>query len=272
MAQDYYRLLGIKRNASHEEIHKAHRRQIRLWRNRLNAPDLKLRQEAERMLVDLDAAKKVLLNGKNYRRNYRQRPDRSFSLLDNLMNAPKIVSKGVYRSLRHILIVILSAIIEILKFAFRVLKFLFITLQLLIGLGGMLEFILRLRSQTMDLAAIGLLCNYFAMSVVAFIYYYDDKRKAQRGLWRTKEATLHYLSLGGGWLGAFLGQVLLRHKSSKESFQLVYWLTVLFHASIWLYFIPPTFHYAIPQNIIQIINIFLLLISLNAIGRKGKFG
>ena len=271
MAQDYYQLLGIRRSATHEDINKAYRRQMRLWRNRLNAPDLELRQEAERMLVNLDRAKKALLNGKRDGGNYHKRQAKTFSLFDNLKNAPKIVVKGLYRALQHLLLFILAIVTGILKFVFKLLVVLFVGLQLIIGFSGLWQFIEGVQSQTMDLAAIGLACNYFSMSVVAFMFYYDDKKKAQRGQWRTQESTLHYLELGGGWLGAFLGQVFLRHKSSKESFQLVYWLIVLFHCSLWLFFIPASFPYAIAPRNILIVNIVLLLVALNAISRKGKF-
>lgn len=65
MVSDYYKLLNLKRTATDAEINKAYRQQT-LWRSRLNAPDLKLRQEAELMLVELEAAKNVLLNTKSY--------------------------------------------------------------------------------------------------------------------------------------------------------------------------------------------------------------
>jgi uncharacterized membrane protein YsdA (DUF1294 family) len=38
---------------------------------------------------------------------------------------------------------------------------------------------------------------------------------------------LHLLELLGGWLAAFLAQRRLRHKSSKGSYQFVFWLIVL---------------------------------------------
>ena len=60
--KDYYQLLNIGRTATEAEINKAHRQQLRLWRNRTNAPDLERRQEAERVLEELDAAKKILLD------------------------------------------------------------------------------------------------------------------------------------------------------------------------------------------------------------------
>ena len=60
--KDYYQLLNLSRTASTEEINKAYRQQLRLWRNRTNAPNLEHRQEAERVLQELDAAKKILLD------------------------------------------------------------------------------------------------------------------------------------------------------------------------------------------------------------------
>ena len=41
------------------------------------------------------------------------------------------------------------------------------------------------------------------------------------------EAQLHLLELLGGWPGALLAQRRLRHKCSKRSYQIVFWLIVL---------------------------------------------
>ena len=68
---------------------------------------------------------------------------------------------------------------------------------------------------------------YVGASVVTFIAYAVDKSAAVRGNWRTPESTLHMLSLSGGWPGALLAQQLLRHKSAKREFQLVFWGTVM---------------------------------------------
>ncbi|WP_040500587.1 DUF1294 domain-containing protein, partial [Ideonella sp. B508-1] len=45
--------------------------------------------------------------------------------------------------------------------------------------------------------------------------------------WRTPESTLHWMGLLCGWPGALLAQQVLRHKTSKTSFIVVFWLTVL---------------------------------------------
>ncbi len=65
-----------------------------------------------------------------------------------------------------------------------------------------------------------------AASVVTFLAYFEDKRRAQRADWRTPERTLHVMALLGGWPGAFLAQRTFRHKSAKVSFLVVFWLTV----------------------------------------------
>ena len=78
------------------------------------------------------------------------------------------------------------------------------------------------------------LLAYPLFSLVAFFAYWRDKRSAEQGAWRTPEQTLHLLELLGGWPGAFLAQRLLRHKTRKPSYQLVFWAIVLLHQVIWL--------------------------------------
>lgn len=76
----------------------------------------------------------------------------------------------------------------------------------------------------LPLAVVGL---YLLASVIAFIAYALDKSAAQRDQRRTRESTLHLLALIGGWPGALAAQRLLRHKSSKPSFQSTFRLTVI---------------------------------------------
>lgn len=66
-----------------------------------------------------------------------------------------------------------------------------------------------------------------AMSGLTYWIYAVDKRRAEEGMWRVSEANLHLLELLGGWPGAFLAQRQLRHKCSKGSYQMVFWLIVL---------------------------------------------
>ncbi|WP_293937380.1 DUF1294 domain-containing protein [Iodobacter sp.] len=69
--------------------------------------------------------------------------------------------------------------------------------------------------------------GYLLMSIVAFIAYAVDKSAAKNNRWRTQESTLHFLGLLGGWPGALLAQWVLRHKSKKAAFMVVFWATVL---------------------------------------------
>jgi uncharacterized membrane protein YsdA (DUF1294 family) len=77
---------------------------------------------------------------------------------------------------------------------------------------------------------------YLALSLITFFAYALDKSAARKGAWRTKESTLHLLSLLGGWPGALVAQHKLRHKSRKEEFRVVFWATVILNcgALLWL--------------------------------------
>jgi uncharacterized membrane protein YsdA (DUF1294 family)/cold shock CspA family protein len=75
------------------------------------------------------------------------------------------------------------------------------------------------------------LLGYAGLSSIAFLAYALDKSAAVAGRWRIAEQTLHILSICGGWPGALLSQQLLRHKTSKQSFIAVFWLTVVVNIS-----------------------------------------
>jgi uncharacterized membrane protein YsdA (DUF1294 family)/cold shock CspA family protein len=68
---------------------------------------------------------------------------------------------------------------------------------------------------------------YFVASTVAFVAYALDQSAARNNQWRTPESTLHLFALIGGWPGALAAQNLLRHKTKKQSFQIVFWVTVM---------------------------------------------
>lgn len=75
---------------------------------------------------------------------------------------------------------------------------------------------------------------YPVMSLVTFALYADDKSRARQGKRRIPEKTLHLSELIGGWLGGFVAQQILRHKSSKESYQSVFWAIAILHIGFWL--------------------------------------
>lgn len=65
------------------------------------------------------------------------------------------------------------------------------------------------------------------LSVVTGATYVADKRAAQAGRWRVQESTLHVLDVAGGWPGALVARHLVRHKTRKQPFRSVFWLTVV---------------------------------------------
>ena len=77
---------------------------------------------------------------------------------------------------------------------------------------------------------------YLMASIVCFAVYARDKSAARRGQRRTPERTLLLLGLAGGWPGAVLAQQWLRHKTRKQPFQNLFWLSVAAHVGLagWL--------------------------------------
>ena len=82
------------------------------------------------------------------------------------------------------------------------------------------------------LAAVGWLdmswlALYYGASIITHGVYAWDKTAAQNADRRIPESMLHLMSLVGGWPGALIAQVLLRHKTRKPSFLIGYWFTVI---------------------------------------------
>ncbi|MCE4934477.1 DUF1294 domain-containing protein [Aliivibrio fischeri] len=71
-----------------------------------------------------------------------------------------------------------------------------------------------------------LLVLYLGMSLITYAMYAVDKNAAKKGNWRTPENTLHVLSLLGGWPGALFAQNQFRHKSKKQPFKTILWITI----------------------------------------------
>lgn len=58
----------------------------------------------------------------------------------------------------------------------------------------------------------------FLMSLVAFILYGVDKKKAKKGAWRIPEAVLLNFGFFGGAIGAMIGMKAFRHKTKHWYF------------------------------------------------------
>ncbi|MET0067065.1 MAG: cold shock and DUF1294 domain-containing protein [Candidatus Thiodiazotropha sp.] len=81
---------------------------------------------------------------------------------------------------------------------------------------------------------------YLLVGAVTYLAYYFDKSAARAGHWRTRESTLHLLSLAGGWPGALLAQVRFRHKTRKQPFRALFLTTVVLNGALlgWLFSAP----------------------------------
>lgn len=79
-----------------------------------------------------------------------------------------------------------------------------------------------------------------ALSVIAFIMFAVDKKRAKGHKWRISEATLIFLSVIGGALGAFPAMLIFRHKIRKPLFIITVPAMTLIHIAIVLNFIYTT--------------------------------
>ena len=67
------------------------------------------------------------------------------------------------------------------------------------------------------------------ISAITYRAYAEDKRRARTNAWRIAESSLHLMEMLGGWPGAWLAQMWLRHKSSKKGYQFIFWGIILIH-------------------------------------------
>ncbi len=81
-------------------------------------------------------------------------------------------------------------------------------------------------------------CIYIiALSLITFVAYAVDKRKAKKGKWRIKEVTLLGLSFFGGAFGGYVAMNVKRHKTKHWYFHAVNLLGILWQAAALVYLI-----------------------------------
>lgn len=102
-----------------------------------------------------------------------------------------------------------------------------------LGLGALLGGVAAAAFGLLPAVLVGI---YIAMSALSYLMYRSDKIAAQSQAPRTPEANLHLADLLGGWPGALVAQQQFRHKTAKQSFQLVFWATVVVNLTVaaWL--------------------------------------
>ena len=78
---------------------------------------------------------------------------------------------------------------------------------------------------------------YALISVISFVLYFADKKKAQKNKWRIKEATLLGFGFFGGAIGALLGMKIFRHKTKHWYFWAVNIIGLIWQIAlvIWLF-------------------------------------
>ena len=79
------------------------------------------------------------------------------------------------------------------------------------------------------------LALYAVQSLVTYGDYAWDKQQAIQGNQRISESSLHLMELLGGWPGARLAQLKIRHKNRKTAYQWVFWSIVTLHFLAWLF-------------------------------------
>jgi len=77
-----------------------------------------------------------------------------------------------------------------------------------------------------------LLAYLIAVNITTFLLYGYDKFISKGESLRVPELNLQALALLGGSPAALLAQRFFRHKTIKESFQIVYWITVLIQIGV----------------------------------------
>lgn len=66
-----------------------------------------------------------------------------------------------------------------------------------------------------------LLIGYACASLLAFLVYWSDKRRARKHRWRRTETSLLTIGFLGGAVGALIGMTVFRHKTKHWYFWLV---------------------------------------------------
>jgi uncharacterized membrane protein YsdA (DUF1294 family) len=90
---------------------------------------------------------------------------------------------------------------------------------------------------------------YLVTSLICFMLYSVDKRRARFGGWRVSERTLLLWGCIGGWPGAIVAQQKLRHKTQKVRFRQAFWATVIVNVGLFVVLSTPMFDQLLAQTV-----------------------
>jgi uncharacterized membrane protein YsdA (DUF1294 family)/cold shock CspA family protein len=109
----------------------------------------------------------------------------------------------------------------------------------IIGLGSALVLLLGLSVALSTKPSLGVWLGLWviACSIASFGVYGYDKAEAQSGGGRVPELVLHLLSAVGGSPGSFVAMRVFHHKTSKQSFQIVFWVIVAIQVALLAFWI-----------------------------------
>ena len=82
-----------------------------------------------------------------------------------------------------------------------------------------------------------LLAYLLIINATTFLVYGYDKYAARQKKSRVRESKLHLLAMIGGSSGALIAQQIFHHKTTKRSFQLIYWGTVVVQVAVVVWYL-----------------------------------
>lgn len=85
--------------------------------------------------------------------------------------------------------------------------------------------------------AIVLACVFAVISIVTYVLYAVDKRRAQKKQWRIPEATLITFSLLGGAIGGYFAMQTKRHKTKHWYFHFFNLLGLIWQIGLLIFLI-----------------------------------
>lgn len=77
---------------------------------------------------------------------------------------------------------------------------------------------------------------WIIMSLITYVLYYLDKKRAIKKQWRTPETTLLMTSFLLGSVGGLFGLYQIRHKNKHWYFVVINWGSFMLHIGIFIYF------------------------------------
>lgn len=95
---------------------------------------------------------------------------------------------------------------------------------------------------------------YSIMSVICFFMMRIDKIRAEKGLWRISDDSLHMAQLLWGWPGTLIAQKIYFHKARKKTFQGALHFIIFIHLIAWVDDL--VLNHLILSDIIQLLEYF----------------